>query len=467
MAIPASLKTSCPASLETSCIVSLLERPDLSEILDPNRFLLPENLRKKTKKICKVFQSERRFLQLIEKSPKLALSLLKIQNPKSSRKLNVGATGRLGQTVLHYAASSRNLELVELLIKKYNLDVYAKDQCNRTILHNAARSGNLKLVQFLLANYPSFDITKKTIFDESLLELATMSGNLELVQYLVEVHHFDPRTMNTVIGIDSLYVAAEHGHIEIVKYFIEKFDINENHLYQNGYTVLSLAAFSGNVELVKYLVDKWKLVGKIDLVCREHEVISPLLTAAKSGSLELVQYLKEICGATDIVCYPSTAENLLLCAASSGNTALVKHIVETYNYDITYTDENDNSVLHMAAQSGNIDLMKYLFIKFLERNLYLPVKDLNLWGQSIIYIAFEQGKIELVKYLVETLKIDPNLKKEDCKKLIINMKLSHLRYLIESCHFDIKSFSQEEQLDILSLIDDSIIREYLTSIWRT
>ncbi|CEO17476.1 ankyrin repeat protein [Rickettsia monacensis] len=70
-----------------------------------------------------------------------------------------GADVNNAKTILHFAAKSGNLNLVNWLIEN-KADIHAKTNSGETILHFAAESGNLNLVSLLIHN--GTDINTKT-----------------------------------------------------------------------------------------------------------------------------------------------------------------------------------------------------------------------------------------------------------------------------------------------------------------
>ena len=56
----------------------------------------------------------------------------------------------MGQTLLHYAAESRRVETIDLLLSAGYGDIYVKDHKGRTPMHHAASRGNVDAVQKLI-----------------------------------------------------------------------------------------------------------------------------------------------------------------------------------------------------------------------------------------------------------------------------------------------------------------------------
>ena len=101
-----------------------------------------------------------------------------------------------GETVLHYAAWSGNVKLVEWLIKEKGLKINAKGSIEWSVLHFAAERGHLELVQWLLkktgyqcAFYLPYDIVMHRIrASEYQREIIRASGCF----YGMKPYEFEP-----------------------------------------------------------------------------------------------------------------------------------------------------------------------------------------------------------------------------------------------------------------------------------
>lgn len=96
---------------------------------------------------------------------------------------NLEARNYDGQVCLHLAAEGNHQEIMEVLIAK-GAEINQRDgKSGRTVLHYAAESGNISLLEFLL-QYPSLDINASTYGGQSPIMLAKGRGHNSVVRIL-------------------------------------------------------------------------------------------------------------------------------------------------------------------------------------------------------------------------------------------------------------------------------------------
>jgi len=117
---------------------------------------------------------------------------------------------------------------------------------------------------------------------------------------------------------------------------------------------------------------------------------TPLHHAVELDNVAIVQHLIE-CGA-DVNAKDNEGNTPLHLAAQDGNIGIVKLLG---NADINANNYNDQTPLHQAARCGNIDVVMYLVSK---KWADIDAKDDD--GRSPLHLAAQEGKIEIVKYLV-------------------------------------------------------------------
>ena len=85
-------------------------------------------------------------------------------------------------------------------------------------------------------------------------------------------------------------------------------------------------------------------------------------------------------------------------------------LVQTYVCTVLYfTLQGDVNALHWSADSGNVDLLKFVLPKFTEA---AKLHDVNVYGNSLVHFASRnrQDNPEMVSYIVEELKFSPEEK---------------------------------------------------------
>lgn len=209
-------------------------------------------------------------------------------------------------------------------------------------------------------------------------------------------------------------LAAKNGHLKALKYLIQH---GANVDYDS---LLSLAVEGEELDVVKCLVGEYRVDVSYDIL---REVVE------NSYGLEMLKCLiEEQHGSIT----SSSYDALLISAASSGSWEIVKYLVEEKNADVNYMDDDCiGDSLHIAARSGNFEMVKYLMghgataegmplydvaseghweiVRCLvERGaeageVYTDHIQERCWDRppSILIMAIEESDIETVKCLVE------------------------------------------------------------------
>ena len=159
--------------------------------------------------------------------------------------------GQYGKSPLHYAANYGKLEIIEVLITKFNSDPLMTDDYGKIALHYAAHKGHLHTVKFFVeqikCNPSHMDKDKWTP-----LNLAAGSGHLDVVKYLTLEQRCDLLCTNKRNNA-PLHSSAIRGRLEVVKFFIETLHCPPDIRGQNNWTPLEMARIRGHHQVVEYL----------------------------------------------------------------------------------------------------------------------------------------------------------------------------------------------------------------------
>ncbi|MCP5378734.1 MAG: ankyrin repeat domain-containing protein [Rickettsiaceae bacterium] len=204
------------------------------------------------------------------------------------------------------------------------------------------------------------------------LHAAAYVGHFEIFKSLVD-HEADINVRvdgGNHAGAMVLHLTAYMGHFDIVKYLVEEKNVNVNNVDGDTGTVLHCAldynSKKDNYEIVKLLVEKGAdLEGKTDYSA-DNKNLTPLCFAVKyNHGLKIVQYLVE-----------------------NGANINIKTTGSFYKH----------TLLHYAAEAGDLEVMKYLSVRGLDVNY----KDtVFLYGNTPLTEAARCGYFDIVKYLVE------------------------------------------------------------------
>ncbi|CAB3379972.1 Hypothetical predicted protein [Cloeon dipterum] len=255
----------------------------------------------------------------------------------------------------------------------------------------AARMNCVEILILLLQNGVDIDIVDKNegnalycaisrgamSTDSQLAKVKTKSGqtglhillqysyfSVEKVRFLVEEIGVDARAEDNN-GCTALHFALSKG-LGCVNYLMRK-DINLDVKNKRGQTCLHVAAVMGDLEVLQTWID---LGGDLDVV--DGEGSTALIYSAYEGHLQFVK-------------------KLLACATEKAkNPDVGKGFVESSlrdNQKVNRSDNRGRTALHLAAESGNVDLVKLL----LEIDADLTLTDIE--GKNAIHYAINSERM--------------------------------------------------------------------------
>ncbi|KFA48816.1 hypothetical protein S40293_01512 [Stachybotrys chartarum IBT 40293] len=237
-------------------------------------------------------------------------------------------------------------------------------------------------------------VNAKNIKDEPALYLAVLQRNASIVELLVK-YQADP---DEPTKDPPLLVAAEFGDFEIVKTILSgrrfpKIDAEDT----RGRTALGAAARNGDTDMVNYLLDHgadvnaWSGVASVCeplhlAIKRSHQEtaiellkagarpipastieLSAFHEACSQGLVDAMKAFLEVVDAAELVnLLAGYGETPLVCAAGNGKPDAVKLLLDR-GADPNFRSQRKNypgaTLLHHAAQGGNVEVMELLMEK--------------------------------------------------------------------------------------------------------
>ena len=280
------------------------------------------------------------------------VKLLKQQlnEPREEQNFSDGVDN-LCRSVLHYAAVSGDIHLIEMLAGQ-GLDINIGDNEGWTPLHAAATCGQLKSVCTLLGLGGR----------ESMTKIAGTSGT-------------------------PLHQAVAGGHKNIVSLLLNEgcpIDVVDS----GGTSVLHCAAQCGQIHMIEMLADQG-----LDVNMGDDEGCTPLHCAAACGQLESVSTLLRLGERKSMTKVAGYAGTPLHQAVGKGHKDIVSLLLKE-GCPINVVNSEGSSVLHFAAQHGQIHMIEMLAEQGLDVN-----KD-DYEGQTPLHYAAACGQLESVRTLL-------------------------------------------------------------------
>ena len=264
------------------------------------------------------------------------------------------------------------------------------------LLYYSIRNGWLDVTRDLVTSY-RFD-PHQYYNEESYLYTAANGNHVDIVGYLIKECGCDPMR-NTAIRYGSVpvlhYVAIQGlDLLDVLKCMVMNINghiMDKQYCTISGRTVLHRAV--RHIDVVKYLINQCNC----DIMTRDNNGNTILHDAAREGLLDVMKYL-----INTHHCNPMTTnysgQTVLHCAVR--HIDVVKYLINEHNCDHIMTPDKDgNTILHVAAIEGLLNVMKYLI-----NARHCNLMTTNNKGQTVLHRAVKY--IDVVKYLINQCNCD-------------------------------------------------------------
>lgn len=138
-----------------------------------------------------------------------------------------------------------------------------------------------------------------------------------------------------------------------------------NQIDSKGYSPFHRAIKAGQTGMLNLLVTHDPLKGTdksaVHVACNTAKGYTPLCLAAKGGSFEHIQCIGTLCAAgAKIDDKTLSGQTPLQVAVISGKLATVKKLITVFGANKNIKDERGRGLLHLAAESGSLEMVEYL-----------------------------------------------------------------------------------------------------------
>ena len=270
-----------------------------------------------------------------------------------------------GETLIHYASIGNQIAVLDFLLemnKEKNYEVTKKvNKEGRTCLHLAGMQGNTTIVKMLLNTVPELAL-KTDNFKQNALHSACINGHLDTAQTLYnrccekELFHIAHDIKN--VRNKRFPSAAKSENLKRIQNESERGLLKENRVAPDTTTELMLS---------------------------ENKT-----RALHSSNANLAVKNKPIRR------FHNPGENSQKFSTSNSRLKQTKVIPEKHSDFLLSIDENGNSILHLAAASGNIDLVKWV-ISLDAKFIY----GLNNLKQNVLHVACVSGNLVATEWLLK------------------------------------------------------------------
>ena len=283
-----------------------------------------------------------------------------------------------GRTPLHLAAENGFAECVVVLLVQISQS--QEDSDGRTVWHYAAMSRNPEVMHQLLVLSPKPTDSSQPKPSTSLgadklgkspLEYAAVGGNAKIFRTLLSLYTREPRDE---FRVKAFLAALAGGKTDIV-------DCLLSHGEALVYDYLQVATKAGFEEAVKLLLEYGTEVDNPD-----KDGDSALLIAAREGRNQILQFL--IWNGADLDRVGRDGHTALALAVKIGNVEAVRILLQAGAKPAGSINKNDTLVVY-AARQGMVGIVQQL--------LYAEVEVIQA-----AFAAVENGHVEILQLLLES-----------------------------------------------------------------
>jgi ankyrin repeat protein len=358
---------------------------------------------------------------------------------------NVNVMTRDGLAGLHIAChqNNPNVAVVKTLLQSTHIDVNIRDGATfRTPLHVAALQGNHTPMKMLLDKAET-DLQSKDLdgylpvhyaaahpirprivmFAEDDKEDEDDSDDILL--RLCEIEDINARTHQEQ-GL--LHLAAQAGNTTALKVFLAQPGLDINMVDAHGDTALHLVEDTivagmlldkgidaniqnadGNTALHSALVERC-MTGLADLLLHHTKLDGDLpnkkgeqfmhLAAAKWG-IETFNRVTAKCLPRSGNVQAANGETVLHIAARVGDIDIIKRLLDIPGIDLNVQDEVGQSPLHLSCGKGHISVVQTLL-----NDPFTHINARDAWRQTPLHLACKEGHLEIVRLLLNHFHVD-------------------------------------------------------------
>ncbi|XP_046555564.1 uncharacterized protein LOC124264824 [Haliotis rubra] len=301
------------------------------------------------------------------------------------------------------ACASCGNEAVLLLLSSKYTSLPHQSVLNRALV--TATDNNYKDVASALLNIGADVFESKNDVGENVFQIARMKGfNLigrEIFVFITKGLYVQDLTGDFDFQSAShlaLQYSCRVGDVRLSKFFLPVTDINARD--SMGKTLVMIAALYENYKIFSLLRSEGADVRITDtdnnnvlhLVCRRNNIDNRILSLRHGYHIDSIAIVKYLLPMFDINCRGNLGFTAVTIAAVCGKKDVVDLLVSK-GADLTLRADNNDTLLHLACQGGNIPIVEYL----------LPLFDINCRGRmglSPVMTAALYGKKDVFDLIV-------------------------------------------------------------------
>ncbi|NWW67695.1 TRPA1 protein, partial [Ifrita kowaldi] len=281
-------------------------------------------------------------------------------------------------------------------IKKNRSGLTKVDELNATPLHHAAEGGQIELMQLIIDDSSCEVLNVMDSSGNTPLHWATKKNQIESVRLLLS-RGANPNILNSNM-MAPLHMAVQSLHNEIVKILVQHSSTDVNLEGEAGNTPIIVACYKDNPEALTLLIENG---GKI---CKPNKTgCMPIHAAAFSGAktcLEILLKKGEELGhsAKTHINFTNNGKcSPLHLAVQSGDLEMIKMCIE-FGAQIDLKQNEKCTALHFAATQGATEIVKLMMSSYAGEESIIDAVDGN--KETLLHRTALFDHYELAEYLI-------------------------------------------------------------------
>jgi ankyrin repeat protein len=311
-----------------------------------------------------------------------------------------------GYSVANFAARSgvQNIELYQFLVKHGAQFSEEKnhDGANALLLVSSSLN-DFKLVEYFTSN--GIDLNTTDNSSNGIFNYAAKGGNTKMLSRLIE-NGISYKGLNKNGGNAMIFASqgSRGGKTNLSTYqFLESKGVAVNVIGENGRNPLHAIAYnSEDLETYQFFIKHG-----VDINLQDNEGDSPFMNAAKSNTLPVVKFLSAY--VKDINAKNENGRSALVMAVNRNDVDVIDFLLKK-EVDINTIDNEGNTLSYYLLNNFKANNTKAFEDKLsLLKANGLVINQAQNNGNTLLHIATERNNLELLKRL-ETFDIDINAK---------------------------------------------------------
>ena len=330
--------------------------------------------------------------------------LLANTSSEKTRKYLIEAKEKIAQIKTSIEEDNVN-HLTAALAYRFNRDLNYTDSTGKTWVHVAAANGSFKCLDYLLSQ--NMDVNARDSLGQTPIFLASQSGSMDMVRALVlkgadiQIENAEGKTFLSLIKskdirkfvIDRMYadslfvkISQKGDQDEMNRYIGEGAHVDAKDSRSN--TALAYAVQRKDLKTMKFLMSKGARIND------SFEKGNTLMHfAAATGDVDVMSEL--LAAHADYNTQNAAGETPLMVAINNRKWGAVNLLLAQKELSLAAVDKNMNNMMHYAANSGVVDLVKKMSAAKVDVNVY------NKEHRNPLHLAAMAGVLESVQLLEE------------------------------------------------------------------